>query len=293
MFFWEIVQNTMESFIPVAFLDLLTITPYDLIMTLGIGFAIGLVLSMTGVGGGVLIIPVLRTAFHMNPVLAVGTASICAALMKINAAFLHIKMNNIDWKNSLLLLSGAIPATYLTTSLIISLSGSAAFAESVENLVNYLIVFVIIFSLISMIYKDVKSQKTKDKQAATPRDNVTTNRSLPVVCGLFCGVFIGATGVGGGVLLLPVLTVLLNVNVKQAIGSSIVIALLLSGISAISYSGGGQADISTAVLLVAGSLISVPIAGKIIHLISDKALHRTTLVLISVSALLMLSTSVV
>ena len=85
-------------------------------------------------------------------------------------------------------------------------------------------------------------------------------------------------------LLLPILTVLLKVNIKQAIGSSIVIALLLS-ISALTYSGGGQADMTTAILLIIGSLVGVPVAGKIMQFISDQTLHRVTLSLITLSAL--------
>ena len=274
--------------------EILAISPTELGLTLITGCLIGLVLGMTGVGGGVLIIPVLRSAFQMNPVLAVGTASICASLMKVNAAALHIKMGNVHWQKSLLMLAGAIPATYLTTSSIVQLTQNPDTISLVDSTINYMIIAVIVFSLASMVYKDMKGAKKQPEQRE--QSDTHTKQGImdyiqPVLAGAGSGVVIGATGVGGGVLLLPILTVLLRVNIKQAVGSSIVIALLLSSLSALTYSGGGQADMVTASLLIAGSLAGVPVAGKMVKLVSDKTLHRLTLILITLSALMMMSST--
>lgn len=241
-----------------------------------------------------MIIPVLRSAFQMNPVLAVGTTSICASLMKVNAAALHIKMGNVHWQKSLLMLTGAIPATYLTTSFIIQLTQNPDTTGLIDSTINYMIIAVIVFSLASMVYKDMKGTKKQPEQRE--QSDIHTKKGImdyiqPALAGAGSGVVIGATGFGGGVLLLPILTVLLRVNIKQAVGSSIVIALLLSSLSALTYSGGGQADMVTASILIEGSLIGVPVAGKMVKLVSGKALHRLTLILITLSALMMMSSA--
>lgn len=282
-------MEQLLAWLPVS--EILSISSSELMMTLVIGSLIGLVLGMTGVGGGVLIIPLLRGVFAMNPVLAVGTASICASLMKVNAAAVHIRMGNVDWKKSALMLGGAIPVTYLTTSYIVGLMQNPATSGLVDVAVNYMIAAVIIFSLGAMIYKDVKRDKPKEKEAVTADSDGSSSYLQAVLAGAFAGFVIGATGVGGGVLLLPILTVLLKVNIKQAVGSSIVIALLLSSLSALNYSGGGQADLTTAILLILGSLVGVPVAGKVIKLVSDRTLHRVTLSLITLSAFMMLFSS--
>ena len=274
--------------------EILAISPVELIMTLAIGCLIGLALGMTGVGGGVLIIPLLRGVFQMNPVLAVGTASICASLMKINAAAVHIKMGNVNWKKSVLMLGGAVPATYVTTSFIVRLSQNPDTTAMIDTAVDGMIFAAIAFSLAAMVYKDLKplgKKQTKQVEQAGNTEREPSAPWRPVLAGAGSGVVIGATGVGGGVLLLPILTVLLKVNIKQAVGSSIVIALLLSSLSALTYSGGGQADMTTAIVLIAGSLIGVPLAGKTMKFISDRLLHRVTLALITLSACMMLSSS--
>ncbi|WP_066013843.1 sulfite exporter TauE/SafE family protein [Endozoicomonas atrinae] len=273
--------------------NILTLSVTELSFTLLIGCLIGLALGMTGVGGGVLMIPLLRGVFGMNPVLAVGTASLCAFLMKINAAAIHIRMGNISWKESGLMLAGATPATFLTTDWIVGLSQNPETSIFINGAVDFMVFAAIILSLVSMVYKDFKSRKNNNSKECEEASVQLRNNAIwrPLLAGMGSGVVIGATGVGGGVLLLPILTVLLQVNIKQAVGSSIVIALLLSGLSALNYSEGGQADMTTAVLLIAGSMIGVPIAGRLVKVLSDSMLHRITLGLITVSALMMLSSS--
>ena len=279
-------MDALLAWLPLA--EIANMGAAELSMILATGCLIGLVLGMTGVGGGVLIIPILRIVFNMNPILAVGTASICASLMKVNAAALHIKIGNINWQQSLLMLAGALPATWFTTQAIVQLTNNPATSAAIENLVNYLVIGAILFSLASMIYKDIKPSKKDAGKTIKQVSNVKTGVIKAVFAGIGSGVVIGATGVGGGVLLLPILTVMLNVDIKKAVGSSIFIALVLSTLSAFTYSGGGQADMVTAILLVAGSLVGVPLAGLLIKLISEKALHRMTLGLISLSAAMLL-----
>ena len=57
-----------------------------------LGILIGFCIGMTGVGGGVLVLPALTILLRMNPVVAVGTASFYAFLTKVSATFHHIKL---------------------------------------------------------------------------------------------------------------------------------------------------------------------------------------------------------
>lgn len=177
----------------------------------------------------------------------------------------------------------------MTTSFIVHLSQDSDTAVIINATVDFMVMAAIFFSLAAMLYQDRKVKKKEELTGATIPGDIAPWR--PLLAGFGCGIVIGATGVDGGVLLLPILTVLLQVNIKQAIGSSIVIALLLSGLSAMTYSGGGQTDMTTAIILIMGSLVGVPLAGYLMKLMSDVLLHRITLGLITISALLMLSNS--
>lgn len=257
---------------------------FDIFLRIGFGAVIGLCLGMTGVGGGVLIIPVLRGVFAMSPVMAVGTASLCASLMKISSGLMHVRNGNVDWKNSALILLGAAPILIVTSFVIVRLSDNPATAGQINQLVEYLIIGVIAFSLIAMIKKTFgKSSESKSVEKTEGFFNKKT-----LISGAATGFIMGSTGVGGGVLLLPLLSVTIGLDMKRSVGSSTVIALVLSSAGALAYSGGGQSDVVTAALLVLGSFVGVPMAGFLLKAMSDKRLQQVSLGLISVSAVVML-----
>ena len=254
---------------------------FDLFLKLGFGAIVGLCLGLTGVGGGVLIIPILQFVFGMEPVLAVGTASIIASLVKINAAFSHARAGNIAWKEVRFVLIGAIPTTLVIAHVIVTLSNNPEYSAVINSYVQYTIFLVMMVSLYSM------AVKLRNVQSAQILMGSPTNyKAKGISGGAFCGLVMGSTGIGGGVLLLPVLNTVLGLNIKISIGSSIVIALMLSGVSAINYSIGGQSDVFTALLLVAGSFAGVPVAMRLVKFFEERHLYMITILIILVSIFL-------
>ncbi|MGF1760873.1 sulfite exporter TauE/SafE family protein [Photobacterium sagamiensis] len=257
------------------FLDL---SFWDIAIKLFFGAVIGVCLGLTGVGGGVLIIPILQVVFGMHAVLAVGTASVIASLVKLTAAFSHIRVGNVDWKYVIYMLMGAIPITLITAHFIVALSNAPEYSVIMNNVIEILIISVMSFSMISMI---MKMKSINAEAVASTQDN--GSRSKAVFSGAFCGSVLGSTGIGGGVLLLPMLNSVLGVSIKKSVGSSIVIALVLSAICAFNYSHGGQSDIPTALMLVLGSLLGVPLAIRLVSWFSEKVLYQITIAIIAVS----------
>ncbi len=260
------------------------LTLYDVLIRLAFGIIIGFFLGLTGVGGGVLIIPILQIVFHLNPVMAVGTASIISALVKVNASISHILAKNISWREVGYVLLGAIPMTVLVAHTIVSLTNQAEYAVIINNIVQISIVIIIMFAFISMLYKLKKEFLGESAKAA-----VAPSKLKGISSGAACGAIMASTGVGGGVLILPILNTILGVDIKRSVGSSIVIALVLSGISAIQYSSSGQSDMVTALILVAGSFIGVPLAVTIVRKIRHSTLYIVTTGLIFISLIMTLS----
>src|SRR5262249_20239072 len=78
------------------------------------GLAVGLLVGMTGVGGGSLMTPLLILLFGVHPVTAVGTDLLYAAATKTAGSLVHGFNRNIDWRIVGRLALGSIPATGLT-----------------------------------------------------------------------------------------------------------------------------------------------------------------------------------
>ena len=78
------------------------------------GFAVGLLVGFTGVGGGSLMTPLLVLLFGIHPATAVGTDLLYAGLTKISGSMVHAANGAIDWKVTRRLASGSVPAAALT-----------------------------------------------------------------------------------------------------------------------------------------------------------------------------------
>ena len=79
------------------------------------GFLVGLLVGLTGVGGGSLMTPILMLFFNVKAAVAVGTDLLYASITKTAGIFAHGKLGNIDWKIVRLLAYGSIPAAIITT----------------------------------------------------------------------------------------------------------------------------------------------------------------------------------
>ena len=92
------------------------------------GFAVGLLVGMTGVGGGALMTPILIMLFGVHPATAVGTDLLYAAATKTGGSLVHGLARSIDWRVVGRLATGSIPATVLTLAVLslFNLSGDAA-----------------------------------------------------------------------------------------------------------------------------------------------------------------------
>ncbi|MDV5170010.1 sulfite exporter TauE/SafE family protein [Photobacterium rosenbergii] len=253
---------------------------FDIVLQLFFGGVIGLCLGLTGVGGGVLIIPILQVFFGMHAVMAVGTASLISTLVKVSAGIAHIRAGNIKWKEAGLILLGAIPCVLLTTELIVLLNQSAYYSELVNQAIESAIVLMMLLSLVSLYLKS--------KHAGTESNPVPRRKSYSIAIGGGCGAVLGSTGVGGGVMLLPAFNTLLGVDIKKAIGSSVVVALVLSGVTAMSYSRGGQSDWPVAVVMTSGAILSMPVAMRLVKAFTPAQLYRLTIGVILVALAMVL-----
>ena len=81
---------------------------------ISLGFLVGLIVGLTGVGGGSLMTPMLIFFFGIKPALAIGTDLLFAAITKSAGAIKHQKHGNIDWRITGLLAVGSIPTALLT-----------------------------------------------------------------------------------------------------------------------------------------------------------------------------------
>ncbi len=82
------------------------------------GAVVGLIIGLTGVGGGSLMTPILVLGFGISPSIAVGTDLLYAAITKSSGVYFHQKHHSVDWTIVFLLASGSIPCSMATIILL-------------------------------------------------------------------------------------------------------------------------------------------------------------------------------
>ncbi|WP_159567514.1 sulfite exporter TauE/SafE family protein [Budvicia diplopodorum] len=249
-----------------------------------IGAALGLVISTTGVGGGVLVLPVLTYMFGMDALAAVATANLLSMLMKISSTGMHFRLGNIELKRSLAILAVMLPSTLIASYGITLLARVAAWHRYVQFGINTLIVLAIALSLFIFCTRLFRPEKLAHQQPEMPRHGIS-GFILPGAC---AGITIGTTGVGGGVVMLPILIKYAGMNIKQAIGTSVFVTMLLSGASALAYGQGGFTDVHLAIVLGLGSILTIPLAKYLLKTVSERTFQWVTFGFIVCSAMTML-----
>ena len=252
---------------------------------IGLGLAVGFCIGLTGVGGGVLVLPALTIFLRMNPVLAVGTASLYSFLAKISATIHHARLKTIDWKLSLLFLVGAVPSNILVAQWVAGHGENQEFAGALQHFIIGMIFFCVAVMFLNLIRR-VRHQKAVGAQPGG--DSVMRRRLLGVAMGSVVGALIGATSIGGGVLIVPILMVLFGLQTSRTVGSSIFIALVLTMLTSVIYGRGGEVDWATALVMAAGSLIGVPLGSKLSVKIPDQILYGVVIALVFAVAIMML-----
>ncbi|EBR9858980.1 sulfite exporter TauE/SafE family protein [Morganella morganii subsp. morganii] len=253
-----------------------------IITTLITGALTGLIISTTGVGGGVIVLPILTYLYGMNALMAVATANLLSMLMKVASSWLHYKLGNIPLRRAMIVLGIMLPATFGASLLVTWLASVPAWQAITEKSINLLVVAAILFSLWLFIQRMFFPPPLPADTAETPMS--VRELLLP---GITAGVVLGATGVGGGIVVLPILLRYAKMDIRQAIGTSIFVTTLLSGSSAIAYMQDGHTDVRLALWLFAGSLLSMPLTKILLTRMPDRAFQYATLILILCSAVMM------
>ncbi|EPF8140096.1 sulfite exporter TauE/SafE family protein [Providencia rettgeri] len=251
-----------------------------IVTELAIGALIGLIISTTGVGGGVIVLPILTYFFGLNALAAVATANFLSMLMKVSS-YMHFRLGNIPFKGALIVLAIMLPSTFLSSLFVTWLGGLPGYEKQVEWGINLLVAAAIIFSLYLFVQRMFFVSIIKQEAA---KGDQLKSMAVPAV---LAGVVLGATGVGGGVVVLPMLLRYMQLNIKQAIGTSIFVTTVLSGSSALAYAQDGYTDLKLALILCAGALIVMPLAKYLLIRLSERTFQYITLLLITCSAVMM------
>jgi hypothetical protein len=243
------------------------------------GFGVGLLVGMTGVGGGSLMTPLLILLFGIHPATAVGTDLLYAAATKTGGSVAHGWAKSIHWPAVIRLASGSIPASILTLLVLwhFDLNG-----ESSRSLVNLVLCFALILTASSLIFRKALLERYRWRlEQLDPR---TTARAT-VVVGAALGVLVSISSVGAGAVGVTALLLLYpKLPMVRIVGSDIVHAVPLTLVAGLGHWATGAIDWPLMGVLLMGSLPGILLGSYCANRVPETALRlvlATTLIVIA------------
>jgi hypothetical protein len=220
------------------------------------GFGVGLLVGMTGVGGGSLMTPLLILLFGIHPSTAVGTDLLYAAATKTGGGIVHGWSRSIHWPAVIRLACGSIPAAVLTLLAMWQLELSAA---SQRSLVNLVLCFALLLTATALIFR--KSIMERYRRRLEHVDESTTTVAT-VVIGALLGVLVSISSVGAGAVGVTALLLLYpRLPMAKIVGSDIVHAVPLTLVAGAGHWALGSVDWHLMGVLLLGSLPGIVIGS--------------------------------
>ncbi len=247
----------------------------DLIFYIFAGFVVGLLVGLTGVGGGSLMTPILLIFFNVKAAVAVGTDLLYASITKSVGIFAHGKLGNIDWKIVRLLAYGSIPASIITVLYLRELDIASDLAVSS---IKFWLGIALLLTSLSVLFRNQLAKLSKTGHWINPQ----YTPYLTIILGLILGFLVTLTSVGAGALGVTALLILYpKIPITRIIGTDVAHAAPLTLVAGLGHASLGTVDYSLLGTLLIGSIPGIWIGS---HLSAKVAEHwvRTLLALILV-----------
>ena len=235
------------------------------------GFLVGLIVGITGVGGGSLMTPLLVLVFGVSPATAVGTDLLYASLTKSLGGWVHGKRGSVDWKVVGLLALGSLPAAVITIALLKYL---ALDEKTLRGLVTGMLSVALLLTATALLLKN------QIKRIARRKDGTVYelhHRYLPaatVTTGIVVGALVTISSVGAGVLGTVALLVLYpRMSAVKGVGTDIAHAVPLTAVAGMGHMALGTVDFVLLASLLLGSLPGIYIGSHLSARVPEKVLR--------------------
>jgi hypothetical protein len=234
------------------------------------GFCVGVLVGMTGVGGGSLMTPLLILLFGIHPATAVGTDLLYAAATKSAGTLVHGLNRNIDWRIVGRLAVGSVPMTALT---LLALSGFGIYSGAARGLITGVLSGALAATAAVLIFrKGILVFFAAHVGELSPRRTT----GLTMLLGAALGVLVSISSVGAGALGVTAIILLYpRLPTARIVGSDIAHAVPLTLVAGLAHWALGSIDWNLLGSLLAGSLPGIVIGSYFSVRVPDTVLRFT------------------
>ncbi len=251
-------------------------------LVISFGLGVGILIGLTGIGGGSLMTPLLILFAGVQPVVAIGTDLAYGAVTKTLGGWRHWRKGTVDLGISIWLAFGSVPGALLGVWLLDRLH--AAYGKSFEPVLLGAIAVALLIVALTILARALFMPNliARERHAVEPtrRTKVTA-----VVIGAVLGLILGITSVGSGALIGLALILVFKLTPHRVVGTDVFHAAILLWAAGTAHIVSGNVDFLLMATILVGSLPGVLVGTHLIGFISATVLRPTLGCVLLASAL--------
>src|SRR3954449_1651688 len=253
----------------------------DLTLALA-GLGVGIIVGLTGMGGGALMTPILVLVFGVPPVAAVSSDLAASAVMKPFGGWVHARRGTVNWRLVGWLCAGSIPSAFLGV-LLLRLLGDD---ETVQHTIKIALGVALLLAAGGML---LKVWVTRHQRGDGPAEPIRVRPVPTLLVGVGGGLVVGLTSVGSGSLIIVALLALYpRLRANDLVGTDLIQAIPLVAAAALGHALFGDLHLDVAAAVLVGSVPGVLIGARISSRAPAALVRSALLVVLLASALKLL-----
>jgi uncharacterized membrane protein YfcA len=262
--------------------DLLTTSAASVLV---VAFAVGIVVGLTGMGGGALMTPAL-ILLGVNPTAAVANDLVSASVSKSVGATVHWREGSPNLKLAMWLMIGSVPTAFAGAFIVRAVAGGEAHQDT---FLTYAIGAALLFTAGTYALRMYLNLRIVTEGGVLPEDDPVVKPVATLIVGAVGGLLVGITSVGSGSLIMVTLLLLYpTLSAVKLVGTDLVQAVPLVLAAAISHVIVSGVDWAVLIPLLVGSVPGTFLGARIAHWVSQSVIRRGIVIVLTLTGLKML-----
>jgi uncharacterized protein len=211
-----------------------------------VGFVVGVLIGLSGIGGGVLLLPVLIYGMGVPAIIAVGSDALFNFFTKIPASMLHLKRGTVRRKVVIALAIGSVPGSIAGVALLVHIR--TLYGNGVNDFIKLAVGVLLLVIPTLMLFQG------RIEEAVANRPPTMKSFAGMMIIGLVAGFLVGMTSVGSGSIIMMLLLLFYSYPPKVNVGTDVVHAVVLTGVTGMLHFHLGNVDPKLVLSLLIGSI---------------------------------------
>jgi uncharacterized membrane protein YfcA len=246
------------------------------------GLIVGLIIGLTGMGGGALMTPVLVIFFKITPSAAISSDVMASVVLKPVGGTVHARRGTVNWRMVRWLAIGSAPAAFLGAWAVNAIGGN------VENNIKYVLGVVLLIAAAAILAKLVVQRNRPRSDALLEPHEI---RPLPTLAvGILGGFIVGLTSVGSGSLMIVMLMLLYpTLTSREMVGTDMVQAIPLVAAAALGHFLFGSISLGLTGSVLIGAIPGVYVGAHLSARANDRYIRPVLVAVLAISAVKLLN----